>query len=255
MDSSVGHKDSVSAWLQRHHPLPGVQTVPQTLPTWGTAPGGAGRQPAALLTCTLPRGQEVEALRAGTLVALGVHGGQEAEVAAQTRRTGSGIPWEQRGHEELGQRPPLALLPAPRGCPAQYSRGGCCSTCSTVKAETGARSSTACSWGEALLAATSSVPSAQKKRLSKTARPSGSAWLRRTEGKEWRPLPSTRSVSMDWGWGAAATWHASTRAPRATGAPRASGEAGPPFPPPPRHLPARGGAEPCRPPSLPPCTR
>lgn len=83
--------------------------------------------------------------------------------------------------------------------PARYSLGGCCSVCSTVKAEMEARSSTACSWGEAQVADTSSVPSVQKNRLSNTARPSGSVWLRKTAWKEWRPLPSTRSVSMDWG--------------------------------------------------------
>lgn len=105
----------------------------------------------------------------------------------------------------LAPREAVRVLLALHWCgpPAGYSRGGCCSTCTTVKAETGARSSTACSWGEAWAADTSSVPSVQKNRLSNTARPSGSVWLRRTAGKEWRLLPSTRSVSMDWGQGKA----------------------------------------------------
>lgn len=73
-------------------------------PTKATAPDGSPPTPIwmyttpesqTLLTCTLPRGQEEEALWTCTLVASRVHRGQEAKMTAQAQSTCSSVPWEQ----------------------------------------------------------------------------------------------------------------------------------------------------------------
>lgn len=91
-------------------------------PTKATAPYGPPPTPTrmhttpesqTLLTCTLPRGQEEEALWTCTLVAPRVHRGQKAKVTAQARSTCSSVPWEQEDVKSSGSHDP-SISPYPQ---------------------------------------------------------------------------------------------------------------------------------------------